>query len=53
MNATNELTRLPDSSTIPVEYVVELVNGLAHLADDMADRTIDGMKTKLLQKLKK
>ena len=53
VNATNELTRLPDSSTIPVEYVVELVNGLAHLADDMADRTIDGMKTKLLEKLKK
>jgi hypothetical protein len=43
------LTKLPDSSAISAEYVVELVNGLSHLVDDMADRTdhLQNMKAKL------
>ncbi|MBT5006045.1 MAG: hypothetical protein HOM95_05060 [Halieaceae bacterium] len=46
--ASTELTKLPDSSAISAEYVVELVNGLSHLVDDMADRTdhLQNMKAK-------
>lgn len=49
--ATTELTKLPDASAISAEYVVELVNGLSHLVDDMADRTdhLQNMRAKLTE----
>ncbi|RLQ23695.1 hypothetical protein DWB85_00635 [Seongchinamella sediminis] len=36
---SEEGTALPDASQVPADYAVELVNGLCHLVDEMADRS--------------